>query len=87
MRHFQREEMQFYPGESAHQSFPRELFNGICAGCHGSVSGHELDIAIRPDILTQASQSVIAAQQTAGATVVPDALAPPPSQRQAPQGP
>jgi hypothetical protein len=53
--HFQREEMQFYPGEEVRQSFRREFFNGMCAGCHGSVSGQELDIAVNPDILTQAS--------------------------------
>ncbi|MEZ4221400.1 MAG: hypothetical protein R3B13_10785 [Polyangiaceae bacterium] len=53
--HFQREEMQFYPGEVIRQSFRRELFNGMCAGCHGSVSGYEADIATNPDILTQAS--------------------------------
>ena len=30
----QREEMQFYPGERASQGFRRQLFNGMCAGCH-----------------------------------------------------
>ncbi len=55
VRHFQREEMQFYPGEWVRQSFRRELFNGLCAGCHGSVSGYESHIAVNPDILTQAS--------------------------------
>ena len=55
-KHFQREEMQFYPGEWVRQSFRRDLFNGMCAGCHGSVSGYENDIAVNPDILTQASQ-------------------------------
>lgn len=56
--HHQREAMQFYPGESARQSFRRELFNGVCAGCHGSVSGLENDIATNPDILTRASEVV-----------------------------
>jgi hypothetical protein len=51
----QREAMQFYPGESARQSFPRELFNGVCGNCHGSVSGLESDVATNPDILTRAS--------------------------------
>jgi hypothetical protein len=60
--HHQREAMQFYPGESARQSFRRELFNGVCAGCHGSVSGQESDIATNPDILTRASE-VIARDQ------------------------
>ncbi|HEY3667617.1 MAG TPA: hypothetical protein VGL19_16540, partial [Polyangiaceae bacterium] len=56
--HFQREEMQFYPGEVVRQGFRRQLFNGICAGCHGSISGYETDISPNPDILTQASQVV-----------------------------
>jgi hypothetical protein len=54
-RHFQREEMQFYPGENAHQSFKRTQFNGLCAGCHGSVQGPEIHAAANPDILTSAS--------------------------------
>ncbi len=53
--HFQREEMQFYPGEEIRQSFRREFFNGMCGGCHGSLSGMELDLAVNPDIMTQAS--------------------------------
>ena len=54
-RHSQRESTQFYPGERVRQGFRRELFDGICAGCHGSVSGAEMDGAVEPDILTQAS--------------------------------
>ncbi len=54
--HFQREEMQFYPGEVVRQGFRRPLFNGLCAGCHGSLSGYETDISLNPDILTQASR-------------------------------
>ncbi|MDB4986108.1 MAG: hypothetical protein JWN04_1286 [Myxococcaceae bacterium] len=54
----QREEMQFYPGEHAGQSFRRELFNGMCGGCHGSVSGQELDVAVDVDVLTRASQTL-----------------------------
>ena len=54
-RHFQRESTQFYPGESVRQGFPRELFDGLCAGCHGSVSGAEMDGAVTPDVLTRAS--------------------------------
>lgn len=53
--HFQREEMQFYPGEVVRQGFRKPLFNGLCAGCHGSISGYEADISPNPDILTQAS--------------------------------
>jgi hypothetical protein len=51
----QREQMQFYPGERSHQSFPRALFNGLCGGCHGSISGRELDVAADVDVLTTAS--------------------------------
>jgi WD40-like Beta Propeller Repeat len=62
--HHQREAMQFYPGEAAHQSFRRELFNGVCGSCHGSVSGLENDVATNPDILTRASE-VVARDQDA----------------------
>ena len=37
---------------------PRKLFNGVCGGCHGSISGSELDIAVTPDALTGASASL-----------------------------
>jgi hypothetical protein len=53
---YQREEMQFYPGEYSHQGFQQGLFNGLCGGCHGSVSGRDVDLALQPDILTQASR-------------------------------
>lgn len=53
--HLQREEMQFYPGEIVRQGFRRELFDGLCGGCHGSLSGKENEVAVNPDILTQAS--------------------------------
>ncbi|HLV64526.1 MAG TPA: hypothetical protein VKY73_01885 [Polyangiaceae bacterium] len=55
LRHFQREEMQFYPNERARQSFPRPLFNGMCGGCHGSFDGAEVHVAANPDVLTHAS--------------------------------
>ncbi len=54
--HFQREEMQFYPGEVVRQGFQRSFFNGLCAGCHGALSGYDTDISPNPDILTQASR-------------------------------
>jgi hypothetical protein len=49
--------MQFYPGERANQSFPRQLFNGMCGGCHGSITGYELDVAVDIDALTSASRT------------------------------
>jgi hypothetical protein len=54
--HFQREEMQVYPGEQLRQSFKRQLFNGMCGGCHGSILGQENHVAVNPDILTRASE-------------------------------
>lgn len=66
--HHQREANQFYPGESARQSFPRELFNGVCGNCHGSVSGLENDVATNPDILTRASEVIAADEETADLT-------------------
>jgi hypothetical protein len=51
----QRETMQFYPGERASQAMSRDLFDGICGGCHGSVSGRELDVRVDVDVLTSAS--------------------------------
>lgn len=53
---WQRETMQFYPGEYAHQSFQRKFFSGFCGQCHGAVTGRPLDVAVQPDVLTQASQ-------------------------------
>ncbi|HEX7454172.1 MAG TPA: hypothetical protein VF294_17890, partial [Polyangiaceae bacterium] len=38
------------------QGFRRQLFHGLCAGCHGSISGYDTDISPNPDILTQASR-------------------------------
>jgi hypothetical protein len=54
----QREEMQFYPGERSNQSFQARFFNGLCAGCHGSLTGRELDIAVSIDILSSASRTL-----------------------------
>ena len=53
---WQREAMTFYPGERSHQSFQATFFNGLCALCHGSISGKPVDAALNPDLLTQASQ-------------------------------
>ena len=40
------EEHQVTPGEYITPGAPRALFNGICGGCHGSISGEELDVAV-----------------------------------------
>ncbi len=72
-QHFQREEMQFYPGEVVRQGFPHKLFNGLCGNCHGAVSGLESHVAINPDILTQASK--VAARNAAPVDMVTKAKA------------
>ncbi len=53
-----REEHQLGPGEAISPGVPRQLFDGICAGCHGSRSGRELDVATTPDALTGATMSL-----------------------------
>jgi hypothetical protein len=53
-----KEEDQLGPGEYISRGVPQAFFNSVCAGCHGSVSGKELDIAINPDALTGASVSL-----------------------------
>jgi len=51
------EEHQVAPGEHINIGVRQELFNAVCGGCHGSVSGSELDVSMTPDALTGASQS------------------------------
>jgi hypothetical protein len=51
------EEHQLGPGEHISMGVSQKLFDAVCGGCHGSVSGKELDIAVTPDALTGASQS------------------------------
>lgn len=52
------EEHQLGPGEQISMGVPRALFDGICGGCHGSISARELDVVPTPDALTGASQSI-----------------------------
>ena len=54
------EEHQLGPGEQISMGIVQELFDAVCGGCHGSVSGSELDVTITPDALTGASQSLSA---------------------------
>ena len=77
---WQRETMSFTPGEYTRQSFRRGFFNGFCGQCHGSISGKPLDVAMSPDILTQAS-----AVDARGST--PIDLNKAPGDRGQPQGP
>lgn len=51
------EEHQLTVGEYVTPGPPRALFDPICGGCHGSLSGSELDIAVSADALTGASMS------------------------------
>lgn len=52
-----REEMQFGPFEVIGLGVPERSFDTMCAGCHGSVSGRELDIAVVPDVVSTASET------------------------------
>jgi hypothetical protein len=56
--HHQKEEVQYYPGEWVTLSFRRELFNNFCGGCHGPTTGKEHDVAVKPDLLSQASKAI-----------------------------
>ena len=51
------EEDQLGPGEHISRGVPRADFNSVCGGCHGAISGQDLDISIIPDALTGASVS------------------------------
>jgi hypothetical protein len=57
------EEHQLGPGEQVSMGVSRTLFDGVCGGCHGSISARELDVAVTPDALTGASASVSLLQQ------------------------
>ncbi|HEU4728857.1 MAG TPA: hypothetical protein VFT22_13230 [Kofleriaceae bacterium] len=51
------EEHQLGPGEQISMGIVEPLFNAVCGGCHGSISGHEVDVQVTPDALTGASAS------------------------------
>jgi hypothetical protein len=53
-----REEHQLGPGENITFGIVDELFDAVCGGCHGTVSGREIDVFVTPDALTGASQSL-----------------------------
>jgi hypothetical protein len=52
------EEHQVTDGEYITPGAPRRLFNNICGGCHGSISGAEVDVSVTADTLTGASVSM-----------------------------
>lgn len=53
-----REEHQLGPGENITFGIAEPLFDAVCGGCHGTVSGREIDVFVTPDALTGASQSL-----------------------------
>jgi hypothetical protein len=59
------EEHQLGPGEQISMGVSQKLFDAVCGGCHGSVTGHELDIAVTADALTGASASASVASSPA----------------------
>jgi len=54
------EEHQLGPGEQISMGVTAPLYNTVCAGCHGSISGEETDVGVSPDALTGASASTSA---------------------------
>jgi hypothetical protein len=52
------EEHQVSSGEVVSMGVSENLFDAVCGGCHGSVSGSELDVSVTPDALTGASESM-----------------------------
>jgi hypothetical protein len=60
-----REEHQVGPGEVINLGISEALFDAACGGCHGAVSGREIDAALKPDVLTGASTSLSAGASAA----------------------
>ena len=63
------EEHQLGPGEQTSMGVSAPLFDAVCAGCHGSISGEETDVRVSPDALTGASAS-------SSATATPASIGP-----------
>ncbi len=59
------EEHQLGPGEHISMGVSEAFFDAVCGGCHGSVTGHELEVAVSADALTGASASMSASQDPA----------------------
>ncbi|HLU68236.1 MAG TPA: hypothetical protein VKZ63_18255 [Kofleriaceae bacterium] len=53
-----REEHQLGPGEVITFGIVEPLFDAVCGGCHGTVSGREIEVFVTPDALTGASRSL-----------------------------
>ena len=54
----QREDNTFGPSESIGVGVPAASFNSMCAGCHGSISGRELEVHVDIDAVTHASSTL-----------------------------
>lgn len=54
------EEYQAFAGEMTNIGVSEDFFDSVCGGCHGSVTGSELDVTLTPDALTGASESASA---------------------------
>jgi hypothetical protein len=52
------------------------FFNGLCGQCHNAISGKAIDVAVNPDILTQASNVLGRTTQAASLTMAPDMRGP-----------
>jgi hypothetical protein len=59
------EEHQLGPGEEISMGVAAPLFDSVCAGCHGSITGQETDVRVTPDALTGASASISASADPA----------------------
>jgi hypothetical protein len=87
---WQREEVQYSPGEVLNQGFSGQVpnagpigpgspppsnpfFNGLCGQCHGSISGQAVDVAVNPDMLTQASNVLGRTSPATSLAIAPDA--------------
>jgi hypothetical protein len=77
---WQREEVEYAPGETLNQSMPADsinstfgpsFFNSLCGQCHNSISGQPVDVAVNPDILTQASMVLGRTQSPTNLNVAP----------------
>ncbi len=51
------EETQFGANENINLAVPERAYSTLCAVCHGSISGRDLDIVVDVDVITTASQT------------------------------
>jgi hypothetical protein len=100
---WQREEVQYSPGEVLNQGFSGQVpsmgstgpgspppanpfFNGLCGQCHDSISGRAVDVAVNPDMLTQASNVAGRTSSATSLTMAPGSrgafVGPPPANAQ-----